>query len=521
MNCVSPPVMNSTADTPGLKAPDALARWSAAVCVAVVAGTFLFNVAPYWQVNPQYSYGWLVPALGVFVFFRRWAARPMADSVSGAPAKILLGVAALAFFPIWLVVQPNADWRMVTWALAFEFAATTLLTLYFLGGRAWVKHFAFPVLFLFTAVPWPFNFEYALVQTLMRAVAGLTVEMLPWFDVAALQHGNLIEVRTGTLGVDEACSGIRSLQATLMASIFLGEFYWLRLGKRFLLVVAGIALAFVCNVGRAFLISYIAAEKGLDAISRWHDPAGYTIFTLCLIGVSILALFSGPGAPPVGPNASVRAHPLPRGFFVTTAAWLLLSMAATEVWYRLHEGGEKLRWYVRWPDTRTDFTDLPITDGARELLLYDEGRSASWKQPDGTLWSAFLFRWNSGTARSRVMPRSHRPEICLPAGGFNLDDDYGTRAIRIKGLDLPFHEYRFSKGGQYVHVFACVWQDRAKGERPEATDREWSRLSGLGLVLRGERNLSQQVLEFTMFGYDSQSAAEDALKAELEQMIVR
>jgi exosortase len=428
---------------------------------------------------------------------------------------------AVAFFPTWLVVQPNPDWRLATWALAVLFAATTLLILYFLGGSSWVKHFAFPVLFIFTAVPWPFGFEFPLVQSLMRAVAGVTVEMLPWFNIAALQHGNLIEVRTGMLGVDEACSGIRSLQGTLMASLFLGEFYWLRPGKRVFLVLAGVVLAFVCNVGRAFLISVVAAQNGLEAISRWHDPAGYTILTLCLIGVSVIANFFGPNAPPIAPQGSrSRAHPLPRGLFVAVAVWLLFSLAATEAWYRLHEGGEKLRWSLRWPETRQAFTDYPVPEATRDLLLYDEGRTASWRQPDGTFWSMFFFRWNSGSSRSRIVPRSHRPEICLPAGGYTLEEDYGTLIVRVKGLDIPLHAYRFAKDGQPVRVYSCLWQDRPKAALSAASVREWSRLAGLGFVLRGERNLSQQVLEITMLGYDSQSAANDALQAALEQMIV-
>ena len=224
---------------------------------------------------------------------------------------------AVAYLPTWLLVQPNPDWRLATWALAVQFAAMGLLTLYFLGGSSWVKYLAFPVLFIFTAVPWPFDFEFYLVQGLMRAVAGVTVEILPWFNIAALQHGNLIEVRTGTLGVDEACSGIRSLQGTLMASLFLGEFYWLRPGKRFFLVLAGVALAFVCNVGRAFLIAAVAAQNGLEAISHWHDPAGYTILTLCLIGVSVIANLFRPrrrsGCSPRLPPA--RGHALPRRLF--------------------------------------------------------------------------------------------------------------------------------------------------------------------------------------------------------------
>ena len=315
-------------------AQDRTAIGAAVFTVAVFAGTFLWNVAPYWQVNPQYSFGWLVPFLAAFVFVRRWPGRPAPTPVQGRAGTRLLVAAALAFLPIWLVVQPNSNWRLATWAMALEFVAVAMATLEFLGGRAWLRHFAFPVLFLLTAVPWPFGLEWYLVQGLMRGVASVTVEVLSLCNIAAIDHGNLIEVRSGLLGVDEACSGIRSLQATLMAGLFLGEFYWLRPGKRALLVAVGLALSFICNVGRAFLIAAVAAQSGLDAIARWHDPAGYTILTLCLIGVWAVDQFSGVSAPPKrSRSADESTHRLPRALYVGVALSLVGSMVVTETWY--------------------------------------------------------------------------------------------------------------------------------------------------------------------------------------------
>jgi exosortase len=515
-----PPSMNAALDSPPTPAPDRLARGIAGLALAIFAATFLYNVAPYWEVNPQYAYGWLVPVLAALLFHRRWALRPAPGAASWRPAKVLLCVVALAFLPTWLVVQPSPDWRLVTWALALQLVGALLLLLYFFGGRAWVRHFAFPILFLASAVPWPFYPEWIIVQNLMQAVAATTVEILQWFNIAALQHGNLIEVRTGMLGVDEACSGIRSLQGTLMAALFLGEYYWLRTSRRIWLVIAGVLLALLCNVGRALLIAVVAARDGLEAVGRWHDPAGYTILTLCLVGVAVIAQFCGPAEIPPKPVFRNPVNPLPRGVFTAVALWLLLSVAATEAWYRLHEGDEKLRWSLHWPETRAGFTDQPVPQAARDLLLYDEGRAASWQQPDGSQWSGFFFRWNSGSARSRVVPRSHRPDICLPAAGYTLEEDFGTRVVQSHGINIPFRSFRFRKDNEDVWVFSCVWQDRAKSAWTDNTEKEWTRMAGIDFVLRGERNLSQQVLEMTMVGYDSLAAAEEALRRELAEMVV-
>ena len=59
MNCGRATSMNAALNIPRSETRDRFARWSAGVSVAIVAATFLFNVAPYWQVNPQYSFGYV------------------------------------------------------------------------------------------------------------------------------------------------------------------------------------------------------------------------------------------------------------------------------------------------------------------------------------------------------------------------------------------------------------------------------------------------------------------------------
>jgi exosortase/archaeosortase family protein len=46
------------------------------------------------------------------------------------------------------------------------------------------------------------------------------------------------------IGIEEACSGVRSFQATLMISLFLGELYSFNTARRVLLVIAGALLVF-------------------------------------------------------------------------------------------------------------------------------------------------------------------------------------------------------------------------------------------------------------------------------------
>src|ERR1035438_923350 len=120
--------------------------------------------------------------------------------------------------------------------------------------------------------------------------ALIVIEVLGWLGVPAMAHGNVIEVATGMVGIDEACSGIRSFQSSIMISLFFGEFYALSRSRRWLLVPAGFVFSMAFNVCRMSLLTLIAAKKGIPAISQYHDPAGVTIAIACTLALWGLAL---------------------------------------------------------------------------------------------------------------------------------------------------------------------------------------------------------------------------------------
>ena len=119
------------------------------------------------------------------------------------------------------------------------------------------------------------------MRWLMQHNAKLAVEVLHWFGVAGYAKGNLITVPAGTLGVDEACSGIRSLQGTLMLTLFLGEILALSWPRRFALLGSGVFWALITNVGRTVTLGLIANHGGLQTMEHWHDSAGYTVLAMC------------------------------------------------------------------------------------------------------------------------------------------------------------------------------------------------------------------------------------------------
>ena len=189
--------------------------------------------------------------------------------VPGAKAcAIAIGIAVAALlllFPIRLFEIGNPDWRPLSWLHALCVVAITLVFLWSVGGTPWLRHFAFPVAFTLIAVPWVSPIEQPIVQGLMRVVAVISSETVALFGIPARLEGHLIRIPDGLVGVNEACSGVRSLQTSLMIGLLFGELKRLSILRRIVLVIAAAAIAFVGNCIRAFfLVWYLSG--------RWHSP---------------------------------------------------------------------------------------------------------------------------------------------------------------------------------------------------------------------------------------------------------
>ena len=170
-----------------------------------------------WTNDETYHYGWTVLPLSLYLFHLRWRDRPPPGSPSGTALVGLAWVGIALLLPlIWLVREPNLHWRTIGCVLSIGAVAAAVLTIDEFGGRRWVLHFSGSILFFLVAVPWPSILERNTTGFLMPVNAAATLEALHWLQIPAIRSGNLITLREGTLGVEEACSGIRSLQSTLI-----------------------------------------------------------------------------------------------------------------------------------------------------------------------------------------------------------------------------------------------------------------------------------------------------------------
>jgi len=302
--------------------------------------------------------------------------------------------------PVRLIEEANPDWRLLSWVLALLVASYSLVVMAMTGGGSWTRHFAFPVLFPLVAVPWPVQVENVVTQSLAHGVATAAVEIAGWIGVAAFQLGSVIQLHNGFVGVDDACSGVKTLQAGIMVALFLGEVRSLTALQRVLLLIGGCSWVFLCNVARATTLVGIAAQRGFDALHAAHDLVGTIVLIAGMGGLVGLAwLFRSRKSEEEARTPSRRLADFCQARLVGTAAavtWLIAIFVFTEFWYRPNERQLLLRpvWSVEWPEDAPGFAEEPIADATRAILRYSSATSAAWlSDRGGERWWGFFARW--------------------------------------------------------------------------------------------------------------------------------
>ncbi len=499
-----------------------------------------------WSVYEQYHYGWAVPLLCVYLICRKaQPSDPSFQTLAGHPwstrgCAILLALCALAYAPTRFLLEANPIWRLTSFLLALEVVVLTLCFVYFIAGFAAFRRFFLPISFFLVAVPWPSGLESFLVQSFTRWNVAATVELLGMFGKPAIQHGNVIEIGTGMVGIDEACSGIRSFQATFMISLFLGEYYLLNARRRTMCVLAGFACSFIFNLCRTSLLTWVGATKGTAAIAHWHDPAGVTILVACFLSLWLLAWFlaqseghstaHSPSLPSAHGtlawnNVLSRAPHLSLLVRVACALgiWLALVEAGTELWFRSRERPSQAAsmWDLKSSADGRDVTKAKIPGDVLGQFRADEAAHWLWRDGDGISWQLYYFRWLPGDSLDRrvavQLAKTHGPEKCLPAIGMTLKSDLGIITVSVGRMTLAFRQYLFTVEGQPLHVFYGIYEDPS-GSAVLANRRK-DVASRLAAALAGSRNYGQHFLEIAISGPDQPTDAKAALAHTLPTLI--
>ena len=528
-----------TATDPETKAKANIRLILGILSLAGVWGMLIYQLQLTWSLNDQYSHGFIVPILCFYLALKTKSQEGYdreSSPASQSRAWLYLGIPCLlALLPLWVIREANSDWRMLNVALFVCAASFSFALVYDQGGFNRAKMLVFPILFFLVAIPWPLATDLQLTQWLQGRVSSLIVNIFLFMGHEVRLLGNVIDIGVfGQVGVDEACSGIHGLQASLVVSLFLGFYYRLGSIHRIIFCLAGVVVALSLNLLRAFSLAFVKIKGhghllheplfsifGQDVPSL-HDLAGWVESGGILIALFILARMArthnhrNTEDEEQNDWENLKVSP-PIGFGMGACIWIILIFTATHFHYDQRESSmEKL------PLLITSFTDQSIVTEQKTIsslveaqLHYEDARSVEWQERayskinpyDGSsiinhgaeYWQGFRCHWESGGACTSILS-THSPASCLPLTGLvQIDPAPGKRpkiiSVPLQNYHIPFEAYEFAQGNKKLHVFRCFWPNKHfKGKMPSFPSSGYDFRGRIQASIEGRRNVGGTML---------------------------
>lgn len=252
-----------------------------ALLLALLYWKILRALGVQWWEDPNYSHGFLVP---IFCAYLIWRQRGKLAQITptGTMAGALVLVAGLGCL---LVGDLGAENFLMRGSLIL---VLTGLVLFHLGVPTF-RTIWFPLAYLIFMVPLPGVVFYAITFPLQQLAAQQAAATLEFLGVPVLLDGNVIQLSQITLGVTEACSGIRSL-ISLLAGAVAWAYLILPWGwSTAIFVVATVPITIIANAGRVVATGLIGQWFGVEYASGFfHEFAGWVIYVFaftCLIAL--------------------------------------------------------------------------------------------------------------------------------------------------------------------------------------------------------------------------------------------
>ena len=442
------------------------------------------------------AHGWIVPLFSIALL---WYRRRELSRAVGAPSwKGALCVAA-GLFLFW--VGARGDQVRITQIALFW----TLWSLsYALCGWNFARLTLFPAAFLLFTVP--LSFLDIFTVKLRFLTSAIAAAFLNGVAIPVVRTGTGLHCLAGegfNLDVADPCSGLRSIFALSALTAAYAYVTQRTLLRKWILFVCAVPVAILGNLVRIVSIAVVAKFCGQEvATGFYHDYSGYVVFVVGILAIMQIAawLQRGKAAPSALSEAAPGTSPAPARFPQAALPALLsaIMICATGFYLRalpppaeepadfivavlppLPSYRPMYPWYCQnehcgqiaeteapfdrpdaCPKCGSPMADVSI--GERTLLPSDTGfRKCNYYDAMGDVYRVTVVI--NGKSRQSI----HRPEVCLPAQGFSMENSHvedfdlgGGERLAVRCVDLRRRDsaspHRMGQGYYFVSAGSRV-----------------------------------------------------------------
>jgi len=248
------------------------------VCVLWTYWTTLTVLVHAWSTSPQYSHGFLVPLIAVWIVWSR--------SRGSVPVRWRPNWWGLSSLELGTAMRLFGAYYYFEWVDGLSLLPLLAGVCLMLTGIPGLKVCWPGIAFLAFMFPLPYRLDVALAGPLQSFATSSSTFALQTLGLPAIAEGNTILLRDVRIGVAEACSGLRML--VVFAAICTAAAIVTRrtMAERVVLVASAVPIALLCNCTRIVLtgIAHAAFGRALADLV-FHDLAGWMMMPLALLFV--------------------------------------------------------------------------------------------------------------------------------------------------------------------------------------------------------------------------------------------
>ncbi|MEI6515579.1 MAG: exosortase C-terminal domain/associated protein EpsI [bacterium] len=231
------------------------------------------------------SHGWIVPLVSLYMaWWKREEMLKVSKAISWGGFFVV--ILALLLYLAGLRIQQTrfvlVSLIMLLWGVPF-----------FLFGRQIARILVFPCGYLVFCIP--MSFLDSLTFPLRMISSSVSEAVLDGCGISVTRIGTAMHINSGggfSLDVAHPCSGLRYLLAMVALTTAYAYFTQNSAVKRGILSLSAIPLAMAGNIARIILIAIVGVWFGQEfALGFYHDYSGYVVFavaTSLMLGVGTL-----------------------------------------------------------------------------------------------------------------------------------------------------------------------------------------------------------------------------------------